>query len=63
MKGKAQYFWPPCTNLFGSAPSHIENYNRGIEKINKYKEIKKKKEIEIEIEINKGIEREIKINK
>jgi hypothetical protein len=25
LKGKAQYSWPPCTNLFISAPFYIEN--------------------------------------
>jgi hypothetical protein len=25
LKGKAQYCWPPCTNLFRSAPFYIEN--------------------------------------
>jgi hypothetical protein len=25
LKGKAQYSWPPCTNLFRSAPFYIEN--------------------------------------
>jgi hypothetical protein len=25
LKGKAQYSWPPCTNLFRSAPLYIEN--------------------------------------
>ncbi len=25
-KGKDQYSWPPCTNLFRSAPFYIENF-------------------------------------
>jgi hypothetical protein len=25
LKGKAQYSWPPCTNLFRPAPFYIEN--------------------------------------
>ncbi len=25
LKGKAKYSWPPCANLFSSAPFDIEN--------------------------------------